>query len=106
MIQLINSNQIESEVINVSYNIPVILDCYTDTCSPCKQMYPLLEALSKSNKNFIIKKINTAVNPQFVTHYRIQSVPTLLLFWNGALVRRTGFLQSQGQIIAFANVDD
>lgn len=105
-IQILNAYQIETEVINPSYNIPVILYCFTDTCAPCKAMYPHLDYLSTNNKHFIIKKINTATNQQFVTHYRIQSVPTLLLFWNGQLVRRSGFLDSQGKVIAFANVDD
>lgn len=105
-IQLLNAQQIESEVINPSYNIPVILYCFTDTCGPCKAMYNHLDSLSNNNKKFIIKKINTTTNPQFTSSYRIQSVPTLLLFWNGQLIRRQGFLNSQGQIIAFANVDD
>ena len=56
---------------------------------PCKQMHPVLEQLKASEgENLRIIKLDVDKNEALASTYRIQSVPTLMLFRNGELLWR------------------
>lgn len=75
---------------------PVLVDFYATWCGPCKIMNPILEDLKKDmgDEIRIIKiDIDAADYENLVKEYRIQSVPTLILFKEGKnLWRQTGAL--------------
>ena len=102
MIQSINDSTFTYEVLQVSHNIPVLIYCYTETCAPCKALSVNLEKIANQKHNFTIKKINVNINTQVLNYYQIKSVPTLILFVNGNVFKRTGFLSSMNEIITFA----
>ncbi|HVQ00931.1 MAG TPA: thioredoxin [Candidatus Thermoplasmatota archaeon] len=67
----------------------VVVDCWAAWCGPCRMIGPVVEELAKDLKGKIVfGKLNVDENPQTSMKYRIMSIPTLLIFKNGALVDR------------------
>jgi len=86
---------IEKELKNISK--PVIIDFFASWCGPCKMLGPVLEKISeKLGDSLEIVKIDIDKYPELANKYEIMSVPTLLFFLNGELIRReTGFMPEE-----------
>ncbi|MGI6007867.1 MAG: thioredoxin [Ruminococcus sp.] len=68
---------------------PVLVDMFATWCGPCKMMAPVLEELSnKWESKLLVGKVDIDQSPQLTQKYGIMSVPTLLLFKNGQLVKK------------------
>jgi thioredoxin 2 len=80
---------------------PVLVDCWAPWCGPCRMIAPVLDQLAaESGGRYIIAKLNVDENPQTSARFRIQSIPTLLIFKNGGLVDRMIGVQSREAIAA------
>jgi thioredoxin 1 len=80
----VSDTTFESEVLKATG--PVVVDFWAEWCGPCKQIAPILEDLSGSlNGKVKIVKLNVDENPKTTEKYGIQSIPTLLMFKDGAL---------------------
>lgn len=73
----------------INGNQLTLVDFFATWCGPCKQMHPVLEQLKASEgENLRIIQLDVDKNEALASAYRIQSVPTLMLFRNGELLWR------------------
>lgn len=69
----------------------VIVDFWAPWCGPCQTVTPVLEALAqKYNGRLKVCKINIDENQLLATEYQILSVPTLLFFKQGKIIKQLG----------------
>ncbi len=67
----------------------VLVDFYADWCGPCKAMAPELTKLKNHYGDKLkLVKINTEKNQKLATKFAIRSIPTLVLYKDGAQVAR------------------
>ena len=84
--QLTDSN-FEGEVINSEK--PVLVDFWAVWCGPCKVIAPEIEKLAEEKiAELKIGKLNVDDNRDTAIRYGISSIPTLLLFKNGEVVKK------------------
>jgi thioredoxin 1 len=81
----ISEAQFEAEVTQAA--LPVVVDFYAVWCGPCKRLAPLLDELAGPLTNRVkFAKVNIDEAPALARQFRVEAVPTLLLFRNGKVV--------------------
>jgi thioredoxin 2 len=67
---------------------PVLVDCWAPWCGPCRMISPVLDQLAAESQDYKIAKLNVDENPQTASHFKIASIPTMLIFKDAKLVDR------------------
>lgn len=83
---------------------PTLVDFYATWCGPCKMQAPILEQVKQNvgDKANIIK-VDIDRNPELANRYRVQSVPTLIVFQSGEPVWRASGLHQAADLEAKIN---
>jgi len=73
-------------------DVPVLVDFYADWCGPCQTMAPILQQVARQLAGKVkIIKIDVDKNQAVAQQYRVQGIPTLILFHRGqTLWRQSG----------------
>jgi len=90
----------EADVVNSDK--PVLLDFWAEWCGPCKMIGPLLdEAATEYADKLSVVKINIDENPNTPQKFGIRSIPTLMIFKDGAPQAQKLGAMSKSQLIEF-----
>lgn len=79
----------------------VLVDFFATWCQPCKMMHPILEQLKAAvGDKLRIIKVDVDNHNEIAAQYRIQSVPTLMLFRNGEVLYRNSGVMDKAELMA------
>jgi putative thioredoxin len=74
----VTEDSFQTEVLERSMTIPVVVDLWADWCQPCKQLSPTLEKLAnESGGSWILAKVDVDANPRIAQMFQVQSIPTV-----------------------------
>ena len=85
----------------------VFVDFYAEWCGPCKMTSPIIEELSQEMKGLSFVQIDVDQNQDLATKYSVFSIPTFMIFKNGAVVSqfvgamgKEGFLAEINKVVS------
>lgn len=79
----------------------VIVDFWATWCGPCKMMAPVLEEVATEYADkLVVGKLDVDENPETAQKFGIMSVPTLLVFQNGQVVKQLIGYKPKSDLVA------
>ena len=73
----------------ISSPVPVVADFWAEWCGPCKMIAPVLRDLANEYKDKLkVAKIDVDQEPELASQFNIVSIPTLLFFNKGQVVKQ------------------
>lgn len=102
MIRHINNNEdFRSKVLE--NDRVVLVDFFAAWCSPCKKLSAELEKISNSRSSFDIVKVNLDELKELAIKYKINAIPTLVVFKDGEIVDRMMGTDNEENILNFVS---
>jgi len=85
------------EQVVLKNELPVLVDFWATWCGPCKMIGPIVEEIAEEMEGKVtVGKINVDKQPELAMQFQVMSIPTLLVFKNGEVVKKKiGFMPKE-----------
>jgi len=83
---------------------PILVDFWAVWCGPCQVQGPIIEEVAKEmDGKAVIGKINVDENPASAQKFNVMSIPTLMIFKDGTVVKQFVGVQSKETLVSELN---
>lgn len=88
----------------ISNSRPTVVDFYATWCGPCRRQIPIIDDFkAKMGDKVNVVKVDIDKEKELAERYRIQSVPTIMIFKNGEVMWRASGIQSHTDLMVALN---
>ena len=88
----------EAEVL--SSDKTVLVDFWASWCGPCKMLSPLVDQIAEERTDIKVCKLNVDEQQDIAVKYKVMSIPTLIVFKDGAEAARSVGVKPKEEILA------
>ena len=80
---------------------PVFVDFYATLCGPCKMMSPIIDEIAEElGESIKVGKVDSDENMQLAEEFGIMSIPTIMIFENGQVIKTFNGVTAKDEILA------
>ncbi|MGH3548282.1 MAG: tetratricopeptide repeat protein [Pseudonocardiaceae bacterium] len=95
----VTAHSFQTDVVDRSMQVPVLVDLWATWCGPCKQLSPVLERLAEAAGGaWVLAKIDVDANPRIAELFGVQSLPTVIAVAAGQPVDAFAGVQPEPQL--------